>query len=246
MRGRRGFWLRLAVVVLRPPLMVLTRRDWRGREHLPRTGGVVVVANHNSYFDPLTVAHYVYDAGRVPRFLAKASLFQLPLLGRVLQGTGQIPVLRGSSDAARAYTAAVQAVRAGECVIIYPEGTVTRDPDLWPMTGKTGAARVALATGAPVVPVAQWGSHEVLAPYAKKPRLLPRKTLHVAAGPPVPLEDLTGRELTGEVLRAATARILAALTAELEHLRGERAPVERFDPRALPRPATGTVGGGRP
>lgn len=239
--GRRkvGFWVRLAVVVLRPLLMVLTHRDWRGGERIPRTGGVLVVVNHNSYFDPLTVAHFVWDSGRTPRFLAKASLFRLPLAGRVLAGAGQIPVYRHSSDAAKAYSAAVQAVRSGECVVIYPEGTVTRDPDLWPMVGKTGAARVALATGAPVVPVAQWGSHEILAPYAKRPRFFPRKTVRFSAGPAVELDDLRAQPLNAEVLRTASTRILAAITVQLESIRGERAPAQRFDPRAHGVPAVG-------
>ena len=66
---------------------------------------------------------------------------------------------------------------------IYPEGTITKDPDLWPMIGKTGAARVALETGCPVIPIAQWGPQEILAPYSKRLRLLPPKTVHVLAGP---------------------------------------------------------------
>lgn len=231
-RGKVGFWVRVAVAVLRPPLMVLTRRQWRGGELLPKSGGVLVVVNHNSYVDPLATAHFVWDNGRVPRFLAKVSLFRLPLAGRVLAGAGQIPVYRQSLDATKAYAAAVEAVRTGECVVIYPEGTVTRDPDLWPMMGKTGAARVALATGAPVVPIAQWGSHQILPPYTKRPHLFPRRTLHFSVGPPVELDDLRAAPLNAEVLRAATARILAAITAQLETIRGEPAPAQRFDPRA--------------
>jgi 1-acyl-sn-glycerol-3-phosphate acyltransferase len=126
----------------------------------------------------------------------------------------------------------VAAVRAGKGVAIYPEGTLTRDPDLWPMRGKTGAARVALETQCPVIPVATWGAHEVLAPYSKRLRLLPRTTMKVRAGAPVALDDLYGREITTEVLLEATARIMAAITAELEVLRGEKAPVVRFDPRS--------------
>ena len=113
----------------------------------------------------------------------------------MLRGAGQIPVYRESADASRAFSAAVAAVRDGECVAFYPEATLTRDPDQWPMVGKTGAARVALETGAPVIPVAQWGPQELLAPYAKKPDLFPRKTMHVRAGPPVDLSDFAGRPI---------------------------------------------------
>ncbi len=239
-RGRRiGFWYRLAVVLLRPPLMVLTRRDWQGVEHLPATGGVVVVTNHVSHADPLTFAHFLYDNGRLPRFLGKEALFRVFFVGAVLRGAHQIPVYRESSDASRAFSAAVAAVRDGECVGIYPEATLTRDPDLWPMVGKTGAARVALETGAPVVPIAQWGPQELLGPYAKLPKLWPRRTMHVKAGPPVDLAEFQGRDIDGPLLREVTERIMGAITALLEDLRGEKAPAVRFDMRDTQVPRTG-------
>jgi 1-acyl-sn-glycerol-3-phosphate acyltransferase len=115
--------------------------------------------------------------------------------------------------------------------VVYPEATITRDPGLWPMVGKTGAARIALATGAPVIPVAQWGAHRFLPPYAHRPVLRPRATVHARAGAPVDLSDLQGTTPTPETLDTATERIMAAITAQLEIIRGERAPAERFDPR---------------
>jgi 1-acyl-sn-glycerol-3-phosphate acyltransferase len=239
-RPRRiGFWYRLAVVILRPVLMALTTRDWRGTENLPETGGVIVVTNHVSHVDPLTFAHFLFDNGRLPRYLAKEVLFRLFFVGQVLRGAKQIPVYRESADASRAYSAAVDAVRAGECVAIYPEATLTRDPARWPMVGKTGAARVALETGAPVIPIAQWGPQELLPPYAKRPRLLPRKTMHLRAGPPVDLSDLAGRQIDGPLLREVTERLMAAITSLLEEIRGEQAPVTRFDPRSAGLPRTG-------
>jgi len=126
----------------------------------------------------------------------------------------------------------VQAVQEGKLVIVYPEGTLTRDPDLWPMVGKTGAARIALSAGVPVVPVANWGTHEILYPYAKKPDLLPRKLIRIKVGDPVDLDDLRGQEVTPEVLHRATERIMADITGLLEDLRGEKAPAERFDPKS--------------
>ena len=239
-RPRRiGFWYRLAVVILKPLLVALTRRDWRGAEHLPETGGVVVVTNHVSHVDPLTFAHFLYDNGRLPRFLGKEVLFRIFFVGAVLRGAKQIPVYRESADASRAFSAAVAAVRDGECVGIYPEATLTRDPDLWPMVGKTGAARVALETGAPVVPVAQWGPQELLGPYAKRPKLFPRATMHVWAGPPVDLTEFQGRPIDAPLLRLVTERIMAAITELLEEIRGEQAPVVRFDLRGTQLPRTG-------
>jgi 1-acyl-sn-glycerol-3-phosphate acyltransferase len=238
-RRRLGFWFRLAVVLLRRPLLLLTKRDWGGTDNLPAQGGIVVCTNHVSYFDPLAFAHFVYDNGRVPRFLGKAALFGIPFVGTVLRGAGQIPVYRESADAGKAFSAAVDAVHRGECVAIYPEATITRDPYGWPMVGKTGAARVALATGAPVVPIAQWGPQDVLAPYGKRLRLFPRKTMHVLAGPPVDLSEFMGRQVDAELLRAVTEKIMAGITALLEQIRGDKAPQVRFDPRKAGVPTTG-------
>ncbi|MGQ0844525.1 MAG: lysophospholipid acyltransferase family protein [Sporichthyaceae bacterium] len=225
-------WFRAAEVLLIPVLRTLFRHRWRGQENLPRSGGVIVVANHISKIDPVTFGYFVRSAGRVPRYLAKAELFEHRWLGRVFVGTDMIAVQRGGDGAATSIDAAVAAVRAGACIVVYPEATITRDPGLWPMVGKTGAARIALATGAPVVPVAQWGAQRVLAPYAKKPNLRRRETLYARAGSPVDLEDLLGRAPDADVLAAATSRIMDAITAELEVVRGERAPARRFDPRA--------------
>ncbi|MEH6378363.1 lysophospholipid acyltransferase family protein [Streptomyces sp. KLMMK] len=232
-RHRIGFWYRFTAVLAKPPLVVLFKRDWRGMEHIPADGGFITAVNHNSYLDPLSYAHYQYNTGRVPRFLAKAALFKGSFVGAVLRGTGQIPVYRESADAAVAFKAAVEAINKGECVAFYPEGTLTRDPDMWPMEGKTGAARVALLTRAPVVPVAQWGANEAMPPYAKenKLRLFPRKTLKVLAGPPVDLSAYYDKEPTADVLRAATDDIMAAITALLAELRGEPAPAEPYNPK---------------
>jgi 1-acyl-sn-glycerol-3-phosphate acyltransferase len=227
----RGWAYGLCIAILEPVLLLVTRRRWIGGEHVPEKGGCVMAANHISHLDPLTFAHFAYAHGRLCRFLAKAGLFDAPVVGRIVRSAKQIPVFRMTTDASQSFTAAVAAVRAGECVVVYPEGTITRQPDLWPMTGKTGAARIALASGAPVIPVAQWGVQRILAPYAKTPKLFPRKLVTVSAGPPVDLDDLRGREITPELLREATNRIMDDVTHLLEEIRGERAPAERFDPR---------------
>lgn len=235
----QGASYRLALGLMKPPLLAFTRRDWRGAEHLPRGGGFVAVTNHVSYVDPCTFAHFLHDHGCPPRFLTKEPVFRVPVIGRIIAGAGQIPVYRETADASRALTAAVRAVEQGECVVIYPESTLTRDPDLWPMAGKTGAARVALMTGCPVIPVAQWGAQEILAPYGKRPHLLPRRTSHVHAGPPVDLSAFAGQSFDVPTLRAATEAIMSAITILLEGIRGERAPAQRWDPRQHDLPRTG-------
>jgi 1-acyl-sn-glycerol-3-phosphate acyltransferase len=211
--------------------MLVTRRDWRGAENFPSSGGFVVCPNHISYVDPFAFAHFLYDNGHPPFFLAKSEVFEIPILGRLLTAAQQIPVRRGTSQAAEAFAAAVAAVRDGKCVPIFPEGTLTRDPQMWPMTARTGAARVALTTRCPVIPVAQWGPQEIQRPYAKALHLFPIKTMRMLAGPPVDLSDLYDRPQDVATLSEATARILDAITRQLETLRGEKAPAIRFDSR---------------
>lgn len=231
-RQELGFWYRFVAAIVRPILMLLTKREWTGAEHLPPVGtGVVVAPNHISHVDPLTFAHFLWDNGRAPRFLGKEGVFRVPLIGRIIKACGQIPVYRESRDATKAYRAAVEAIGQGECVGVYPEGTITRDPDLWPMTGKTGAARIALATGCDVIPIAQWGPNELLAPYSKRPRLFPRKTMRVSAGPPVDLSDLAGAPITSGLLEEATERIMAAITDHLALIREGTPPAVRYNPR---------------
>ncbi len=239
-KQRLGVAYRVVAAIVRPILMLVTKRDWRGGERIPPVGtGVVVVVNHLSHVDPFTFAHFLWDNGRAPRYLAKESVFRIPVLGRVVAACGQIPVYRETRDAGQAYRDAVAAVQKGECVGIYPEGTITRDPDLWPMVGKTGAARVALATGCDVIPIAQWGPQDLLAPYGKRVHLLPRPTVHVQAGPPVDLDDLRGRPVDAATLREATDRIVDAITVQLGLLRGEVPPAERYDPRVAGTPVIG-------
>lgn len=231
MEEKQGWAFRLAVAILKPLLLLFTKRTWRDGERLPATGGCVVVLNHLSHLDPITAAHFVYDHGRAPRYLAKAALFKNPVLGTIMRGAGQIPVQRESRHAMGAYAAAVEAVRDGQCVVVYPESTITRDPDLWPMRGKSGAARIALETGCPVIPIGQWGAQEILPPYTTKPLLLPRKRITMQVGEPVELGDLAVREPTTAVIAEANDRIMAAITRQLEMVRDEQAPEERYDMR---------------
>jgi 1-acyl-sn-glycerol-3-phosphate acyltransferase len=216
------------------------KRRWRGLERLPRTGAAIVAMNHISYADPFVIARAVWDRGRLPRFLAKAGLFRIPVVGRIVSGAGQIPVYRGTADAGHALRGAVDALERGEMVLIYPEGTVTRDPDFWPMQAKTGIARLALlAPGVPVIPVGQWGAQRFLDFYAKKFRPLPRKTVWVSVGEPVDLTRFAGAEPTGPVLREMTDLIMVAVRDQVAELRGQTPP-EQFFSRP-PEDATGVA-----
>lgn len=218
---RLGFAYRFAAFVLWPFMMVFTKRDWHGTDNLDVDSGMVLAANHLSWFDPIVISHVLWDNNRPPRFLAKDSLFRVPVVGWIMRSAGQIPVVRGSSDAAVAVQAAVDAAERGECVIVYPEGTITKDPDMWPMAAKTGAARIGLTARVPVIPMAHWGAQQVMGPYKKEMRLLPRKTMHVEVGPPVDLSDLYDRPIDADTLHEATERIMAAITQLLQQIRKE-------------------------
>lgn len=229
LQERRGWAFNIAVPIIKPLLLATTRRQWIGGENLPESGGYIIALNHISHVDPLTAAHLVYDHGRKPRYLAKSGLFDNAVLGFFLRGAGQIPVKRDTRDAVGAYAAAVEAIRQGACVVIYPEATITRDPDMWPMKGKSGAARIALETGCPVIPVGQWGAQDILAPYTKRPHLVPRHDVVMRVGRPVDLDDLRDQPRTTAVVNQASERIMTAITHQLELVRGQQAPAERYD-----------------
>lgn len=231
--GRLGFWYRFVVVVARPLLRLTTTWDWRAQDRVPKSGGVIIAANHVSYVDPFALGLYVLEAGRVPKFLAKSSLFEHPLTRRIFIGANQIPVYRGTADAANALSAAIAAVNAGECLLIYPEGSATRDPDCWPMKARTGIARLALETGAPVIPVAQWGPQTLWRYKAKLPNVMPpRKRVQMLAGEPIDLSDYLGKPIDADLLHEVTDLVMARITDLLVELRGGTPPAEVYDPKA--------------
>lgn len=231
LQEKRGWAWTTAVSIVKPTLLVVSRRDWIDGEKVPATGGCIVTVNHISHVDPMSLGLFLYEHGRLVHYLAKEALWHVPVLKHIARDAGQIPVKRMSEGAGSAFEAAVAAVRAGECIGVYPEGTITKDPSGWPMRGKTGAARIALTTGAPVIPIGQWGAQELLPAYTFRPHVLPRKTLRYKVGDPVDLGDLQDKPLSAEVLREATDRIMQAITSLVEDLREEPAPRERFDPR---------------
>ncbi len=227
-RGHVGGWIWFSVVVVKPTVAAFFQRRWRGREHIPPRGGVLLATNHVSHADWLTFACYVWDSGRIPRFLIKHSVFGIAGVGAVLRGARQIPVVRGTTDARRALDAAVDALARGECVCIYPEGTVTKDPDFWPMQARTGVARLALSSDVPVIPVAQWGPQHALDVARRKVRPVPRHEVVTVAGPPVDLSAYRGQPVTAELLREVTDVIMTAVRDLLADVRQQPAPVEFF------------------
>lgn len=223
-RRRLGFWRRFVVAVVKPVLTVWTRRTWIGMEHIPTEGGVIIVANHISHADPLVLAHFIYDAGRWPQFLGKASVFRVPVIGWLLHKVEQIPVERTSVDAAKSVDNLIAAVGNGGAVVIYPEGTITRQPDLWPMRGKTGAARLALASGAPVVPVMMLGPEKMFDPRTAKVSPRPRIPVTVVAAPPIDLTRWAGAPPGKATVEEMTDAIMLRLRDMMAELRGGNPP----------------------
>jgi 1-acyl-sn-glycerol-3-phosphate acyltransferase len=232
LQEKRGWAWTTVVAIIKPLLITTTKHEWIDGEKIPASGGCVVAMNHISHIDPLTLGWLLYEHGRLVRYLAKDALFETPVVKHIVRDAKQIPVSRLTSDAAKAFDAACQAVREGECVGVYPEGTITKDPQGWPMRGKTGAARIALETGCPVIPIGQWGAQDILPAYSLRYHAVPRRTAHYKVGDPVDLSDLIGRPITNEVLTDATERIMAAITTLVADLRHEPPPAVRFDPRA--------------
>jgi 1-acyl-sn-glycerol-3-phosphate acyltransferase len=222
-------WRFVSVIVLAPLLSVLIRNKYEGRENIPAKGGVILAPNHLSYVDWGTDALFFYRSGRYPTYLIKSGAFKVPFIGWFLLKAGQLQVNRGATDAALVLKEAEKRIEQGAAVIVYPEGTATRDPELWPMVAKTGVARLALATGAPVIPVAHWGTDDILHYGDKKPKLFPRKTVRTIAGPPVDLTEWAGQARSAKALNAATEKIMTEVAALLGQLRGETPPPVPYD-----------------
>jgi len=210
-------WYALTVGVLRPSLALYFNWRFEGLEQVPRTGPLLVAANHISELDPLAHGYFLVKAGRRPRFLGKSELWRNALLRPMLRGTRQIPVHRGTGEATPVETA-VERLRRGECVVVYPEATLTKNPDYSPMRAKTGIARVAIEASVPVLPVAAWGTHKVLPRHGEQRNLAWARPIMVKAGPPLDLSRYEDDEDRG-AYREATDEVMAELSGLVSDLR---------------------------
>ncbi|HEX5403406.1 MAG TPA: lysophospholipid acyltransferase family protein [Pseudonocardiaceae bacterium] len=229
-REKGGFWIWFAATFFYPLCSVLARRENRDADRVPRQGGALLVMNHISHIDPVYDAVFVHKLRRIPHFLAKESLFRPFLVGTVMRGTGQIPVYRGSADAKDSLRDANAALAQDKLVIIYPEGTITKQPEGWPMFARTGVARLALGNDVPVLPVARWGTRDILDGYHKKFRPFPRHDVITVIGEPVDLSAYRNQPLTSQVLREVTDLLMAEVTKLVAQVRGETPPTETFRP----------------
>lgn len=232
-RGEKTPIFRLLAAIALPFMHLVGKYRLHGVENVPTSGAFVLSPNHFSNIDPLVIGIAVWKAGRAPRFLAKASLFRVPIIGGLLRASGQVPVERAGVTSASGNPMAAARIIAqnGLAVVIYPEGTLTRDPNMWPMRGKSGAVRTALEQDIPLIPAAHWGTQAIMPRYGKSIRIFPlRKPVDVVFGAPLDLSRWEGRGGDSAAVAEATEHLMNAITALVEDLRGEKAPAERWDP----------------
>jgi 1-acyl-sn-glycerol-3-phosphate acyltransferase len=238
--SERHFVLALVASILIPIVRLILKVEHKNIEKLPKHGAYILVGNHVTNLDALAVAYFVYvQLKRAPHFLAKESLFRIPVIGKILLEAGQIPVYRSGQRNDTPLKAAHAYLKAGHSIAIFPEGTLTRNPDLWPMRGKSGAIRLALETGVPVYPIGQWGSELILPQYGSKFRPGFWKPVRILVGDEIDLSDFRKRQLNPDELNQATKLVMQTITALVEELRGDKAPLELWDPAKAGQPING-------
>lgn len=230
-RREKSFVFYMLAGIVLPILAIMARYRFIDGHKIPQRGAFVLSPNHFSNIDPVITGAALWKLGRAPRFMAKASLFKVPVVGWFLRKSGQIPVERsGSSKGSNPLAAAELVVENESAVIVYPEGSLTREPNLWPMRGKTGAVRLALTHNVPIIPMAHWGTQNIMPRYSKKISFFPRKDVWIKVGDPVDLSEFAGKPLDPATLAAATDKVMVAITSLLADLRDEQAPSERWNP----------------
>jgi 1-acyl-sn-glycerol-3-phosphate acyltransferase len=233
--------VRIVAGIIAPFVRLTFKVEVQGMEKLPKSGAYILAPNHATNVDALAVAYFIYiKTKRAPHFLTKEKLFRIPLFGPILLAAGQIPVFRtGGQRNDDSLRVAHAYLKAGHSVCVFPEGTLTRDPDSWPMRGKTGAVRLALDSGVPVYPVGQWGSGKVMARYSSKFRPGFWKKVSFLVGDEIDLERFRKPNPTPAEVLEATEVVMASITKLVEQLRGEKAPDRRWDPVSAGQATTG-------
>jgi 1-acyl-sn-glycerol-3-phosphate acyltransferase len=198
-----------------------------------RQGPLILAGNHIANCDPIIMTAATARRRIHPRMMATGGLFRARVIGKLMTAAGHIPVDRGQETIVNAVPDAAMALRQGSVVFIYPEGRIGLDPAMWPERPKTGMARLALHTGAPVVPVAIWGSHAVVAYHGRSAMirtairsLWRRPVVRVHFGPMVDLSGL--REGAVGHAQQASDRVTEALIAALALLRPDEPRLPRF------------------
>ena len=191
-----------------------TRITYHGLENIPAHGGAVLAINHTSYIDFLPAALAAKNRKRRVRFMIKAEMEQVKVVAFLIRHTGTIPVDRRAG--AGAYAAAVQALRAGELLGVYPEATISRSFELKEF--KTGAVRMALEAQAPIIPLIVWGAQRVWT--KDHPRSLGRKKIPITVDVGEPIPPVGGIQQLDETLRASMTALLHRVQLRYPHPQG--------------------------
>jgi len=230
----------IVAAILAPIIRLMFRVKTSGIENLPKSGAYILVANHMSYLDPLAFAYSVYiHMKRTPHYLAKEALFRIPVIGKLLPKVGQIPVYRSGRSNQEPLAAAKEFLKAGQIMVVFPEGTLTRDPNLWPMRGKGGAIRLAIEMDLPIVPAGHWGVGDVLGAYTKKFRPNPFHKVEVKIGKPMSFAHLKKDGVSNEEMALATNQVMLEVARIVGELRGEEPPKTLWDPAKSGQTETG-------
>ena len=227
----RPFGMRVVGYILGSAARLCFKVVAEGTEKLPKKGAYVLVANHVTNIDALAVAFFVFfKLKRGPHFMAKEGLFRTPVIGWILRNAGQIPVYRSTYRNDEPLRAAADYLKAGHVVTIFPEGTLTRDPELWPMRGRSGAVRLALENNVPIYYMGQWGTEKVLPQYNNRFRPGFWKPVRILVGGEVNLDKYRGRELSNKDVADATELVISKITEQVAKLRGETPPAKPWSP----------------
>lgn len=224
----KGFY-RIGYHLARAAVRSLAHVRWDGVERLPKQGPFILAPNHMTELDPIAMGYFLAYNGYEARFLAKDSLFKVPLVGPFMRWWGMIPVVRDTSDAGDALVHAKEAIALGDAVTMYFEGTLTRDPALWPMKGKTGLARLAMDTRVPIVPVIHWGVQDAMDRYTWPRLRLHKPTLYLKVLPELDYSDISGDSSNREGVRELTGRLEQVLMEASSDLRGSVAPTQPWN-----------------
>ena len=219
----------LAKAIIKPWMGMWLRWTIEGDERIPQNGPAILAFNHIAFLDPFAAAYVVDRVGRRPRFLAKSELFQDKRVAWILKGAGQIEVRRGTREAPMALDHAVAALKKGEIIVVFPEGTITTDPDLRPMEAKTGAARLALASGAPLIPCAVWGTANIWPKDYAKHWWPPKQDVLVRIGEPMsvsgdPDSPDSWRSLSADIMERISVLVASLRPAVADQRRRARKP----------------------
>ncbi|MBV7363976.1 1-acyl-sn-glycerol-3-phosphate acyltransferase [Actinomycetaceae bacterium TAE3-ERU4] len=225
---------RRSVAFLNPLYRLICRPIFCGLEKLPQNEPYLVVCNHLSSFDGVSMVFFFWKAGVHIRLVGKHTAFKFPVIGRFLSALGHIPIHRDSPQAKTIVDTCARHLSQGDIVGLYPEGTTTRQKQYWPMTFKTGAARIALRTGCKIVPVVSWGNQQFFPRYSFIPRFWRRPKMIFRALDPVETKQWSKcfPDYTEDALaRELSDHLCGLITSALAKERGEEPPEKTFDLR---------------